>query len=162
MPSFKSAGGSHGGVPTLPTNGPWLDGNPRSYSGKSLSDYGKESDFVAAADTWVFIDEHHESINDDRLWAPRATSGRDGAMGGLPSAYHNKAGGLAFADGHSEIKRWKGLTYPKTGLPSNTVTPDQRSDWDWLAQINVTAGKVDVRFPAFVKPHGSCGFLASE
>ena len=133
-PSFKSAGGSHGGVPTLPTNGPWLDGNHGHTAGNPFRTYGKESDFVAAADTWVFIDEHHESINDAGFGHPGPPPGVTVRWVDYPAVYHNKAGGLAFADGHSEIKRWKGLTYPKTGLPSNTVTPDQRPDWDWLAQ----------------------------
>jgi prepilin-type N-terminal cleavage/methylation domain-containing protein len=41
-----------------------------------------------------------------------------------PASYHNRAGGLSFADGHSEIKKW---------LDSRT-TPPLRKDSAWLTQ----------------------------
>jgi prepilin-type N-terminal cleavage/methylation domain-containing protein/prepilin-type processing-associated H-X9-DG protein len=41
-----------------------------------------------------------------------------------PAFYHNGAGGLSFADGHAEIKRWRD---PRT-------TPPVRVDSNWLAQ----------------------------
>lgn len=31
------------------------------------------------------------------------------SMPDMPASYHNKAGGLSFADGHSEIKKWRDL-----------------------------------------------------
>ncbi len=53
--------------------------------------------------TWVFLDEREETIEDgwfgvnmvESLW-----------RGSWPGSYHHRAGGLAFADGHSEIRRW--------------------------------------------------------
>jgi prepilin-type N-terminal cleavage/methylation domain-containing protein/prepilin-type processing-associated H-X9-DG protein len=133
-PVYRSSPPSHGGVPTLPTNGPWLNGGHSHTAGNPFRTFGKESDLVAPADTWVFIDEHHESINDAGFGHPGPPPGVTVRWVDFPAVYHNKAGGLAFADGHSEIKRWRGLTYPKTGLPPDTVTPEQRPDWDWLAQ----------------------------
>jgi prepilin-type processing-associated H-X9-DG protein len=53
----------------------------------------------------------------------------------FPAVYHNGAGGLSFADGHAEVHKWKGLKYPKTGLPGNTVTADEKPDWNWLASM---------------------------
>ena len=54
---------------------------------------------------WVIIDEHPDSINDGYFLnnpeAPGTTWG-DG-----PATYHAGAGGLSFADGHSEIHKWK-------------------------------------------------------
>jgi hypothetical protein len=38
----------------------------------------------------------------------------------LPASHHNRAGGLSFADGHSEIKKWK------TG---STVVPVRYIEW---------------------------------
>lgn len=63
----------------------------------------KTTDFIypGAADTWVFIDEHPDSINDAGFFNPRNNNWID-----LPASYHNNAGGLAFADGHSEIHKW--------------------------------------------------------
>ena len=71
--------------------------------------YGKTSDMVAPApvDLWVFIDEHPDSVNDAAMavkmipqWP--ATIWQDG-----PSTTHDGACGFSFADGHSEIKKWK-------------------------------------------------------
>jgi prepilin-type N-terminal cleavage/methylation domain-containing protein/prepilin-type processing-associated H-X9-DG protein len=52
--------------------------------------------------TWVFVDEHPDSINNGffTAFADRP------AWEDLPSSYHNGACGFAFADGHSEIKKW--------------------------------------------------------
>jgi len=58
--------------------------------------------YPGPAETWVFLDEHPSSMNDAGFFNPHATSIID-----LPASYHNSAGGFAFADGHSEIHKWK-------------------------------------------------------
>jgi hypothetical protein len=55
--------------------------------------------------TWVFIDEHPDSMNDAGFFNPQTRT----APVDVPASYHNAAGGLAFADGHSEINKWKGI-----------------------------------------------------
>jgi len=55
-----------------------------------------------------------------------------------PASYHNQAGGLSFADGHSEIKRWRDKrTFPalKKGqeIPLN-VAPPNNPDVLWLME----------------------------
>ena len=137
-PGFKNGAGGHSGIPKLKTDGPWLNGNhdhlaegPRQI----FRTFGKDSDFVNSAMTWVFIDEHHNSINDAGFGHPGLGLGVNIRWVDFPGIYHNGAGGLSFADGHSEIRRWKGLRYPGTGTPSQTVTPGvNRTDWDWLAE----------------------------
>ncbi len=74
--------------------------------------YVKESDLTAPGPsmTWMFVDEHPDSINDGMLslnmdltaanW-PKATTWQD-----MPASYHNNACGFGFADGHGEIKKW--------------------------------------------------------
>jgi prepilin-type N-terminal cleavage/methylation domain-containing protein/prepilin-type processing-associated H-X9-DG protein len=53
---------------------------------------------------WVFLDEHPDSINDGAFFnAQNSAEWID-----LPGNSHNNANGFAFADGHSEIHRWKG------------------------------------------------------
>lgn len=54
-------------------------------------------------ETWVFLDEHPDSINDAGFFNPHQTSFID-----VPAAYHNGAAGFAMADGHAEIVKWKG------------------------------------------------------
>ncbi len=55
---------------------------------------------------YVMIDEHPDSINDGFFLndANYATFAR---WGDLPASFHGGAGGVSFADGHSEIHKWK-------------------------------------------------------
>jgi prepilin-type N-terminal cleavage/methylation domain-containing protein/prepilin-type processing-associated H-X9-DG protein len=61
------------------------------------------------AGTWVYVDEHPDSINDAGAFAPNTPTNIPDA----PATYHNGACGFAFADGHSEIHKWKGTTMNK-------------------------------------------------
>jgi prepilin-type processing-associated H-X9-DG protein len=55
---------------------------------------------------FVTIDEHPDSINDGYfLNNPTAMQAN---WGDTPASYHNGAGGISFADGHSEIHKWRG------------------------------------------------------
>ena len=65
--------------------------------------------YPGPSDTWVFVDEHPDSINDAGFFNPHQTTIVD-----VPAAYHNGACGFALADGHAEIHKWKGcLTQPR-------------------------------------------------
>jgi prepilin-type N-terminal cleavage/methylation domain-containing protein/prepilin-type processing-associated H-X9-DG protein len=62
------------------------------------------------AKSWLFLDEQGDSINDGFfISVPGATS-----WGDVPGSYHAGGCGFSFADGHSEIKKWKSGTsrYP--------------------------------------------------
>ena len=52
-----------------------------------------------------FIDENPGTINDGFFVAD--VIGYPTTWVDLPAAYHNNSGGLSFADGHAEIKRWR-------------------------------------------------------
>jgi prepilin-type N-terminal cleavage/methylation domain-containing protein/prepilin-type processing-associated H-X9-DG protein len=56
--------------------------------------------------TWVYCDEQPDSINDAGCFTTELERGNPWID--LPASYHNSAGGFAFADGHSEIHKWKG------------------------------------------------------
>ena len=60
-------------------------------------------------DTWVYVDEHPDSINDAGCFAPDSATNIPDA----PATYHNGACGFSFADGHSEIHKWRGGTMLK-------------------------------------------------
>ncbi len=91
---------------------------------------------------WVFIDEREDSINDG--WFAVDMSGFDPRNANayvivdFPASYHNGAGGLAFADGHSEIRKWKDPdTIPKVrkGQPLSLGKADRGNvDVDWLQE----------------------------
>ena len=66
----------------------------------------KLSAVMRPSDYFVTIDEHPDSINDGYfLNNPTALQGN---WGDTPATYHNGAGGISFADGHSEIHKWRG------------------------------------------------------
>jgi len=59
------------------------------------------------SDSWVFTDEHPDSIDDGILYtSPLFTSGI-GVFSELPSSLHNGSDGISFADGHAEIHKWQ-------------------------------------------------------
>ncbi|HMP84242.1 MAG TPA: prepilin-type N-terminal cleavage/methylation domain-containing protein [Verrucomicrobiota bacterium] len=72
------------------------------------------------ADTFVFLDEHPDSINDVifHVYLGRQTSTAE--WRDLPSSYHAGAAGFSFADGHSEIHKWR---------DSRTIQPVRFDTW---------------------------------
>jgi prepilin-type N-terminal cleavage/methylation domain-containing protein/prepilin-type processing-associated H-X9-DG protein len=91
--------------------------------------FKKQSDIAQPATTWLAMDEDPNSINDSALevW-PVGNEWVDS-----PAHYHNNAGGISFADGHVEIKKWtdRGIL----GDKGNFFTRDSNSgDLPWLEQ----------------------------
>jgi prepilin-type N-terminal cleavage/methylation domain-containing protein len=90
--------------------------------------------------TFVLLDEREDSIN-DAFWV-LSMEGYPNTAGtkiiDYPAAYHNGAGGLSFADGHSEIRKWvDGRTRPvlkaNGQIPLNVASPNNR-DISWLQE----------------------------
>jgi prepilin-type N-terminal cleavage/methylation domain-containing protein/prepilin-type processing-associated H-X9-DG protein len=89
-----------------------------AYSGSDGDDAGfglwrgflKTSDISkrSAAEVFIFVDEHPDSINDGYFIAVGRDWGGLYAWCDFPSTLHNGACGFAFLDGHSQIKRWLG------------------------------------------------------
>ena len=112
--------------------GDWLD--PRGFGANPnrYRTYFKLGDMTVPgpASTYVLLDEHPDSINaggfaNETVEEPGAARIID-----YPASYHNKAGGLSFADGHSEIKKWRDArTFPslKKGqdLPLDRPSPNR-------------------------------------
>jgi prepilin-type N-terminal cleavage/methylation domain-containing protein/prepilin-type processing-associated H-X9-DG protein len=71
---------------------------------KQLSDLKKNG----PVNVFVLLDEHPDSINDGYYIAVLSGYGGLYAWCDIPAAYHNGACGYAFADGHSQIKKWTG------------------------------------------------------
>ena len=91
--------------------------------------------------TWVFLDEREDSINDG--WFAVDMGGYDPinpnayTIVDYPASYHNRAGGLSFTDGHSEIRKWQdGRTTPSlkpgVGLPLGNFPSPNNPDIAWL------------------------------
>ncbi len=114
-------------------DGPWLDGNHSHVSGKPYFTYGKFSDIVrpSPAGLWVLIDEDYRSINDAGFGMTMVSSKFIDA----PASYHGQACGLAFADGHSEIHKWKdGRTLVKGTSYSSTTYNPINLDVTWMQE----------------------------
>jgi len=88
--------------------GLWLPGAP---GGGPWRVYGKLNQIVNPSKTWVFDDEHPDSLNDAACAVQMAKPGATAAMIiDFPASYHGGACGFSFADGHAEIHKWIGKT----------------------------------------------------
>src|SRR5689334_18153251 len=76
-------------------------GNPQGSS--KYPPYTKLTSIVSPAMTFVFLDEREDSINDGTF---STAVDKPGFLRDVPASYHGGAGGLSFADGHSEIHKW--------------------------------------------------------
>jgi prepilin-type processing-associated H-X9-DG protein len=113
----------------------WVGGNQGTDGGwgPSWRVYQKMGDMVkpGPANTFVLLEEREDSINDGFYIVsmdgyPDATRTK---MVDFPAGYHGRAAGFAFADGHSEIHKWRDpRTVPvlKAGqlLPLNQSQPN--------------------------------------
>jgi prepilin-type processing-associated H-X9-DG protein len=86
--------------------------------------------------TFVLLDERQDSINDGYFVTemdgyPSATTTK---IVDYPASYHNRAAGFSFADGHSEIHKWRDpRTCPpiSTALQLNVASPNN-VDVTWM------------------------------
>jgi prepilin-type N-terminal cleavage/methylation domain-containing protein/prepilin-type processing-associated H-X9-DG protein len=99
--------------------------------------YNKVNQIVNSSDTWVFIDEAANSINDAAFAVQMTPPGSYlGYEIDTPSGRHAGATGMVFADGHSRIHKWLSpLTYKDAGHQS--VHDDLFvSDMVWLSSVS--------------------------
>jgi prepilin-type N-terminal cleavage/methylation domain-containing protein len=79
---------------------------------------------------WVMVEEHPDSNNDaafkfDSGWQKAMYKWRD-----LPASHHGGSGVLSFADGHSEIKKWREQGQRKPTMLVPTVKKVDYVDWE--------------------------------
>ena len=115
-------------------NGPWL---PSSI----YRTYAKGAQIVSSAKTFVFVDEHPDSINDGGFAVQMADAGATTAkIIDFPASYHNGACGFSFADGHSEIHKWRGsrikpLPQYNNLMNLNVDAGDSVDDVIWMSSV---------------------------
>jgi prepilin-type N-terminal cleavage/methylation domain-containing protein/prepilin-type processing-associated H-X9-DG protein len=114
-----------------PATDPTIQG--KHWGDQNYRQYLKMSEVPAPARTWLFIEEHADSINDGYfINSPSAANWQD-----QPASYHNGACGFGFADGHSEIKRWLSRTSRYTVRYSYVAIPFDaagRQDFAWYLE----------------------------
>ena len=108
----------------------------RGYTGaRTLKVYRKQTEIDSSTERFVFVDENPASINDGLFISDPNSAG----WVDIPASYHNGAGGLSFADGHAEIKKWRDgtvLNNKSTGNANGAPpTPaGYTADLMWLQQ----------------------------
>jgi prepilin-type N-terminal cleavage/methylation domain-containing protein/prepilin-type processing-associated H-X9-DG protein len=97
----QTGGGGRAGAPVC---GGWLSGTWQDPDPNYVT-FGRMVSFAAPgpASTWVIMDENPLSIN-DALFAVSMTTDN---IVDYPSGLHAGACGVSFADGHSELHKWK-------------------------------------------------------
>ncbi len=99
----------------------------------------RAGDFIypAPAENWVYTDEQPDSINDAGLYNPDSPT----AWTDVPATYHNGACGFSFADGHSEIHKWRaslstpaarGVSYTDTDIAAILPVRANDPDLGWM------------------------------
>ncbi len=154
--SVKVTAGEHRGerlprVRSVSMNS-WVGGNLEDVTANALSWwqqgaakmvlYLKLTDMAdpGPSQTFVLLDEREDSINDG-FWVLSMDGYPNFAATKIidyPASYHNRAAGLSFADGHSEIHKW---VDPRTTpalqangtIPLNVSSPNNR-DMQWLQE----------------------------
>jgi prepilin-type N-terminal cleavage/methylation domain-containing protein/prepilin-type processing-associated H-X9-DG protein len=118
------------------TTGPWTAGQNNFYNG--YRQWLKFSNVSRPANFWLAIDEQADSINDGYFLNNPDGYGA-GHWGDVPAAYHGGSGSLAFADGHSELHKWKSPACipPVRYIDSANLAPQAfdrggQTDYRWL------------------------------
>jgi prepilin-type N-terminal cleavage/methylation domain-containing protein len=120
---------------------PLNDGRPYTSGYWNFKTFG-DMQSPSPSKCFLFLDEREDSINDG--WYAVEMGSFDpfrpsaDMLVDYPASYHNRAGGLSFADGHSEIRKWVDpRTTPvlKAGqlLTLGIASPNNK-DVEWLQE----------------------------
>lgn len=97
--------------------------------------YFKLGQILHPVQTFLFIDEHPDSINDGYF----LNTHNSGKWTDLPASYHDGGANLTFADGHAERKTWRFTSTKPPARPDAARLPfkvpsSETGDFDWLMQ----------------------------
>ena len=89
-----------------------------------------------AAKSWVFLDEHPDSLNDAAFYINPYATGASAMWIDTPGGLHSGAGAYAFADGHAELKKWSEARtiFPVRYGTLNRISVPNSRDFEWLAE----------------------------
>jgi prepilin-type processing-associated H-X9-DG protein len=112
-------------------------GNGWDASGRVFKKQTDIGSGISPSGCWVFLDENDKTINDGWFVVPGPKTAT--AYVDCVASYHNRAAGLAFADGHAEIKKWSDgyILGLKPGSPALFMSADpgnNYADLRWLQQ----------------------------
>jgi prepilin-type N-terminal cleavage/methylation domain-containing protein/prepilin-type processing-associated H-X9-DG protein len=103
----------------------------------------KSSQVLRPAEVFVMLDEHPDSVNDSMFVFQPGRPPSTYIWQDLPSSHHSGGGNIAFADGHSEIKKW----LERSGNIS-TVRPVTKTEWtDTVVRLSRDYAWMNDRMP---------------
>jgi prepilin-type processing-associated H-X9-DG protein len=105
---------------------------PGQYWVPGFASFAKESNLIAPepSQLWVFADENADTINDGWLITAMANPNQ---WDDMPGSYHNGAGVFTFADGHTEMHKWRSpKTCPPVGYGRTPVQDPGSVDIQWM------------------------------
>ncbi len=94
------------------------------------------------SDSWLFTDEHPDSIDDAILYSNPGSTNGIGEFTELPSSDHGGSCGMGFADGHAEVHRWR---------DSRTVRP---VTYTKVQRVSISSFSIDLAYIAAHTPRG--------
>lgn len=104
--------------------------NPNRFN-PTWEQFLKVTQFPGAANFYVFIEEHPDTINDGYF----VNTWDEIKWGNLPASWHGGSANLSWADGHVERHRWRSETVrpPVQGAVGGFV-PQPSADYVWLRE----------------------------
>jgi competence protein ComGC len=121
-------------------------GNPTvvDRNNREHDDYVHGLNFAAIAKPsgiFVFIDQHADGLDDANFFMHPELPSALRHWHDVPASYHDGAGSLSFADGHTETRAWRigrrnsRMTYADVADALDFEnTPDESADAQWLAE----------------------------
>lgn len=87
-----------------------------------------------AANTYVTVDEHPDSIDDAIFYIDPGSASANAQLRNVPSSFHYGGGcNFSFADGHSEIHKWKDdAKHPEVNYTKLGNIQARNTDYQWL------------------------------
>jgi prepilin-type N-terminal cleavage/methylation domain-containing protein len=105
--------------------------------------YNKLGNIVKPSDTWVFVDENENTINDPAFAVKMANGSASAVLQDVPSGRHGGSTGMSFSDGHSLVHKWKSTTtymQPRSFTSGTSFSdPGLVSDMVWLSSVTTVA-----------------------
>jgi prepilin-type processing-associated H-X9-DG protein len=86
--------------------------------------------------TFVFVEEHPDSINDGAFMVDVSRTGSSARLLDFPAAYHSQGANVSFADGSVQYRQWVDpRTVSFTRVPLPPVTQPNNPDVAWLQRV---------------------------
>ena len=117
----------------------WVMNNASVYKTASkLSDLSSPG----PSDVYLLLDEHENSINDSHFFPfDNLRTFNSNPWLDAPSGRHGNAAGIAFADGHSTVKKWKSVVSGFKRKNGEAIANDiawlpkaDKLDWTWFTE----------------------------